>query len=169
MCLGRISIDNRDLYFIIIDAGSTGSRGFCYHSFVAAMTNERRLEAFGLGKIKPGISSFIENTSHAADGIIKLLATADVFIPTEYWDRTHLFVRGTAGMRLLSRDVQDWVWDCICDQLKVRDYHGFLFDRSTISSLSGDMEAYYGVVAANYVGGIIDADLKYVKNNLLSR
>jgi Golgi nucleoside diphosphatase len=104
-----------------------------------------------------------------ATHLLPLFEYAANIIPTEYYETTGVYYQATAGMRLLEESEQEAVYDAVYEGL-VRD-ESFVFrgiQREDIATLSGEMEAYYGALAANFLRGIIDTELRVVsahKNN----
>ena len=87
-------------------------------------------------------------------------------IPSEYHETTGVYYQATAGMRLLEESEQEAVYDAVFEGLLGDD--SFVFrgiQRRDIATLSGEMEAYYGVLAANFLQGIIDTELRVVAND----
>lgn len=89
---------------------------------------------------------------------------AATVIPDEWHASTRVLYQATAGMRLLADDEQEAVYDAM--------YRGWMQDpdfafkhalrRTDIATLTGDLEGYYGAVAANYLKGIVNAKLELV-------
>jgi len=74
---------------------------------------------------------------------------------------TMVTYQATAGMRLLSKDEQDAIYDALYQGLM--DSERFVFrrmKRSDLATLGGDMEGFYGAVAANYLTGLVDSKLR---------
>ena len=111
-----------------------------------------------------------EQTNHnpldptkVAAHLLPLFDYAATIIPTEYYETTGVYYQATAGMRLLEESEQEAVYDAVYEGL-VRD-DSFVFrgiQREDIATLSGEMEAYYGALAANFLRGIIDTELRVV-------
>ena len=100
------------------------------------------------------------NATHVADHLIPLFEYAADVIPTEYHSTTGVKYQATAGMRLLDVDEQEAVYDALYTGLM--ESNTFVFDSTTrqdIATLSGDLEGFYGAVAANYLKGVIDIQL----------
>ncbi|EJK63201.1 hypothetical protein THAOC_16159 [Thalassiosira oceanica] len=72
----------------------------------------------------------------------------------------------TAGMRLLPLDDQNQVYDALFEGLHEQSTTGkFSFTdlkRENVFTLDGEKEGFFGVVAANYLRGVVDAELKVI-------
>ena len=103
------------------------------------------------------------NPETVAAHLLPLFEYAANIIPSEHHDTTGVFYQATAGMRLLEESEQEAVYDAVYAGL-MRD-KSFVFrglQRKDISTLSGEMEAYYGALAANFLQGIIDTELRVI-------
>eukprot|EP00537_Pseudo-nitzschia_pungens_P001454 CAMPEP_0172357702 /NCGR_PEP_ID=MMETSP1060-20121228/2057_1 /TAXON_ID=37318 /ORGANISM="Pseudo-nitzschia pungens, Strain cf. cingulata" /LENGTH=604 /DNA_ID=CAMNT_0013078511 /DNA_START=313 /DNA_END=2127 /DNA_ORIENTATION=+ len=101
--------------------------------------------------------------SKVAAHLLPLFDYAANIIPPQYYKTTGVYYQATAGMRLLEESEQEAVYDAVFEGL-MRD-ESFVFrgmQRKDIATLSGEMEAYYGALAANFLRGIIDTELRVV-------
>lgn len=106
------------------------------------------------------------NSTHVADHLIPLFEYAAQVIPEEYHATTGVKYQATAGMRLLDIDEQEAVYDALHEGLHESDK--FVFSSTTrhdIATLGGDLEGFYGAVAANYLKGIIDIKLNTIESD----
>jgi Golgi nucleoside diphosphatase len=152
----------------VIDGGSTGSR---LHIFEFVTLNQssgetdciRRgsdrsflpLSAFGRTN-----QSLPINITAVTDHIIHVFEYAANIVPPEYYLSTNVKFAATAGMRLLDETEQEAVYDALYEGLMDND--AFVFrgmSRSDIFTLSGELEGYYGAIAANFLEGLIDTSL----------
>lgn len=118
------------VYGLMIDAGSTGSR---VHTFAfdrvadpaaaaasaaaatsaaaakaaAAKAAKLQLHDEDFLAIKPGLSSFKTDPKAAADSLLPLLARAQEVIPASQWEQTPVFLRATAGLRMVGEEAAD--------------------------------------------------------------
>lgn len=86
-------------------------------------------------------------------------------IPPEYHSSTSVKYQATAGMRLLPPSEQEAVYDALYTGLMENE--AFVFrsmEREDIATLSGELEGFYGAVAANYLEGIVDAELRFTSS-----
>jgi hypothetical protein len=96
-----------------------------------------------------------------ASHLLPLFEYAAGIIPSEYYETTGVFYQATAGMRLLDESEQEAVYDAVYEGLMKDDSFVFTgIQRKDIATLSGEMEAYYGALAANFLQGIIDTELR---------
>ncbi|KAG7352089.1 GDA1/CD39 nucleoside phosphatase family protein [Nitzschia inconspicua] len=93
--------------------------------------------------------------------LLPLFDYAASIIPAEYHASTGVYFQATAGMRLLEESEQEAVYDALYQGLM--EHPSFVFkgmERKDIATLSGEMEAYYGALAANFLQGVIDTELR---------
>jgi Golgi nucleoside diphosphatase len=153
----------------VIDGGSTGSR---LHIFEFVVTDElsgetdcirrgsdrssKPLSAFG----RPIDRSTPINATALADHIVHVFEYAAQIVPEEYHLTTSITFAATAGMRLLEEDEQDAVYDALYQGLFEDEKFVFRgLQRNDIATLGGDLEGFYGAVAANFLEGLIDTTL----------
>lgn len=150
-----------DKYAVVIDAGSTGSRIFIYH-FSTPSDGVPIVTSTTGGKVRPGLSSFADKRTDLGDYLMPLLKNTVKQIPEDRLAETELFIKGTAGMRLLSDFTQQQVWDAVYNDLTNTSICDIplLYKRENFGSISGHNEAFYAVIASNYIAGRIDADLR---------
>jgi Golgi nucleoside diphosphatase len=147
-------------YAIVIDAGSTGTRAFVFqeHNFDE---DDRVIQSIPCGKERMGLSSFAGNHSAVTSLFSTLLSNAAAIIPPMYHRSTSLYVRGTAGMRLMEKRSHDALWAAVVRQLRRDPSVPFHIDRRNFGTISGHEEAFYAVLASNYIAGSIDGNLRY--------
>lgn len=63
-------------------------------------------------------------------------------------------------MRLLPEHIQLEMWNTIVNGLNQRQSN-FRLHLENVGCITGKMEAYYAVIAANFISGTINASLKY--------
>lgn len=150
----------------VIDGGSTGSRLHIFEFFEDTCIRRGSarahvpLSAFGR---TPSNAHEPLNATHVADHLMPLFEYAADVIPNEYHATTGVKYQATAGMRLLDVDEQEAVYDALYTGLM--ESETFVFRSTTrqdIATLSGDLEGFYGAVAANYLKGIIDVKLNTI-------
>ncbi|XP_025192687.1 ectonucleoside triphosphate diphosphohydrolase 5-like [Melanaphis sacchari] len=95
-----------NMYAVIIDAGSTGSRVLAF-AFQKTPGNYLELKNEIFVEVKPGLCSFADNPTKAATSINELLTKAIDFVPEQYRENTPLIMRATAGLRLLPVAISD--------------------------------------------------------------
>lgn len=160
------------LFLKILDGGSTGSR---LHVF-EFVEDENDVECVRRGSSRANIplsafgrleSEMAENrplnATYVAEHLVPLFEYAASVIPAEYHPYTSVKYQATAGMRLLPESEQEAVYDALYQGLM--ESPSFVFrgmERGDIATLSGELEGFYGAVAANYLQGIVDAQLRFV-------
>lgn len=171
-------------FMIIIDGGSTGSRlhvfEFVYQipkrvdteSQYAESEPERRLvlERRGSARADVPLSAFgptreqpLVKATHVAAHLLPAFVQAARIIPPRYHATTTVKYQATAGMRLLSDRDQQLVYDAMYDGLVASpDFVFTALQREDIQTLSGELEGFYGAVAANYLQGIVTTNLELV-------
>ncbi|KAJ5068972.1 adenosine/guanosine diphosphatase [Anaeramoeba ignava] len=155
------TIKEKTNYAIVIDAGSTGSR---LHIFYWETPNGfdtpyiEEMETFN--ETEPGISDCLNNLTQIDFLIGNLLDAAIQFIPQENHQETPVFLKATAGMRLLSKQNQDIIIQKCQD---VVSKYPFLYNPQEIQVISGEDEGLYGWISINYLAGNF---LNYVENKV---
>ena len=99
--------------------------------------------------------------TYVAEHMLPLFEYAAEVIPPSYHPDTAVTYQATAGMRLLTEDQQEDVYDALYEGLLQSET--FVFSRlarSDLATLSGEMEGFFGAVAANYLKGIVDSKLR---------
>ena len=104
-------------------------------------------------KVKPGLSSFSKTPLAAGASLQGLIEFMKEQVPEQEWARTPIWLKATAGLRLLDKDVS------IAILKSVRSYLGnsygqnspFYFKPSHANIISGSEEGAFGWVAVNYL------------------
>jgi len=116
------------------------------------------LSAFGRlesNKDEPIVPSVV------AEHLVPLFEYAASIIPQAHHSTTKVYYQATAGIRLLTETEQQTIYDALYEGLL--QHPSFVFsamERKDIATLSGEMEAFYGAVAANFLQGVIDTELR---------
>ena len=156
--IANVFPQNHQDYAIVIDAGSTGSRAFVF-TILSGPNGKERVSGETCGKIRPGLASFATNQTGIRDHLVPLLQECEKLVPYERRDEIDLFIKGTAGMRLLPSDDQQNLWSHIVTTLQNAPEILFKINPENFGTISGHMEAFYAVLASNYIAGNIDANL----------
>ena len=156
-------------YGVVLDAGSSGTRGYVYRYKTAEYVREKndKQELSRLPKIKTkgkwnhkvhrGIATFGETPELVGpDHLKELLDFAQDIVPKDEAKDTPLFLMATAGMRLLPKSQQNQLLENICSYFK-RNSKFFLPDCDIhVQVIPGETEGLYGWIAANYLLGGFD-------------
>ena len=70
-------------------------------------------------------------------------------------------------MRLLSEEVQNEIWKTVINVVNTNNSIPFQLKMDNLGTVDGKMEAYYAVIAANFIAERIGSDLKCVQLLLL--
>jgi hypothetical protein len=92
---------NHDIYSVVIDAGSTGSRIHVLKFKRDAATRQLQLVKTGFKALKPGLSAYRDEPQKAGESLRPLLETAMADVPEGRRAVTGLSLKATAGLRLL--------------------------------------------------------------------
>jgi len=106
--LDTLEEEKREEHAIVFDAGSTGTR---IHIFTFSIETRKKLngekypsitlKSEHFKSITPGLSSYAEDPSQAAESIKPLLEFADSVVDEDLRQNTSISVMATAGLRLL--------------------------------------------------------------------
>lgn len=158
-----------DMYGVVIDAGSSGSRIQIYKwpdpqalSTSDAEDGEESLHSVPqiyqhknwTYRITPGLSSFENKPEKAFKRHIKpLLDFAETIIPKNKIEDVPVFIQATAGMRLLPEKKKDKILDKLCHDI-AHSTNFYLPDcNSQIQVIDGETEGIYGWLGLNYLLG----------------
>jgi Golgi nucleoside diphosphatase len=147
-------------YAIVLDAGSTGTRGFIF-KFTKDRNNKRSVKSYKGKKVEPGISSFSSenlNTS-VIEYLFPVFIDAKRHIPEKYHNQTPVYIKGTAGMRLLPAEQQLGLWTTLYNGFVQHPEFPFIISKANMGTIDGQYEAFYAVISSNYIEGSIDAEL----------
>jgi Golgi nucleoside diphosphatase len=165
-------------YKIVIDGGSTGSRLHIFEFKYDPQLDKTTVERRGSTKVNTPLSNFAiattdeddtstsiedgEDDNHVALHLLPLFKYASEIIPSKYHSITPISFQATAGMRLVNQKDQFALYSTIHETLMNHDE--FVFDsfrRTDISTLDGMLEGLYGVIAVNYLKGVVDVNLHF--------
>ena len=120
----------------------------------------------GTARADQPISAFVDAAPEVvADHLMSTFRYAAERIPQKFRSHTRVLYQATAGMRLLTPEQQAGVYDAMYRGLRQHDDFVFALHRDDIATLSGDLEGYYGALAANYLHGTINAELELVPDS----
>lgn len=147
-------------YAMVIDAGSTGSRAFVFQYLDDNEKGSRVVKSIKGKRATPGLSTFAQNLDGVMDYFEPLFLNAIKTIPPAYHNETLVYIKGTAGMRLLRPEDQNAIWDSLVRGLADHPEIPFIIQKENFGTIDGRMEAYYAVLSSNYIAGGIDGNLR---------
>jgi hypothetical protein len=148
-------------YAVVIDAGSTGSRLFVL-KFIFKDGIRNIIPSEGL-KISPGLSSFASNPQGVVDYITPVIIKSIPKVPVEHLNKTKLYIKATAGMRLILLAEEDLIWSHLIVGLRSNSNIPYIIDDENFGTIDGYSEGYYAVLASNFVAGRIDGSLRRIE------
>ena len=139
----------------VIDAGSSGTRLRLFQWEEPALSRlpdmreerppaERDAE---LLRRRPGLSAFATRPVLAAQQVLALVQQARRWVPVERQASTPLYLKATAGLRLLPGGQSQAILDTLHIVLSNRTLCPFRFAGARI--ISGEEEAFYGWLSIN--------------------
>ena len=146
---------------IIVDAGSTGSRGYVY-----TIKNHAVQVRVG-AKINPGLATFVNKSAKAAEYLLPLIKSATSLIPAESVAQLHrsdisncisFALRATGGMRLVEKAAQKvlyrQLWRDLDASMQLNSH--ITISKNSFNTISGTEEGFYILLACNYLMGRIN-------------
>jgi len=136
-----------EVYGVMFDAGSTGSRVHAYRfrkSGGQLMLVDELFE-----QLKPGLSSFKSDADGAAQSIVPLLNSAIGKVPEGKQASTPVNVKATAGLRMLGETEANAILASTRTLLEASPFH---FNRGDGVEIMGGLdEAFFAWVTVNYL------------------
>ncbi|XP_019619721.1 PREDICTED: LOW QUALITY PROTEIN: ectonucleoside triphosphate diphosphohydrolase 1-like [Branchiostoma belcheri] len=160
----RVRRDSRNYrYGVIFDAGSSSTKLHVYRWDQSRLPTKTadltELKLSGTSKVRPGISSFVSNPVLVKPSLILLLYSAAAVVPKELQSSTPVYLKATAGMRLLKpADVVDTIFDQIDDLFLDSTLNPFKFKRGWAKVISGEEEGVFGWISVNFLRGVFDSN-----------
>ena len=108
-------------------------------------------------EVKGGISSQWQNTSAIIASYMTCLTTAANAVPSSKLGSTPIFLRATAGMRVLNENNATAAEAVLNATLQAFSQSKFDYAASSAEIMSGEYEGAYGWLTVNYVLGNLDA------------
>eukprot|EP00823_Brevimastigomonas_motovehiculus_P002134 TRINITY_DN1355_c0_g1_i1.p1 TRINITY_DN1355_c0_g1~~TRINITY_DN1355_c0_g1_i1.p1 ORF type:complete len:519 (-),score=103.77 TRINITY_DN1355_c0_g1_i1:189-1745(-) len=140
-------------YFIIIDAGSSGSRIHIHQYKINESISVPHILPSQTLKVKPGLSSFAFSPDKSADSLRPLFDFAKTHIPQNQWSKTPLHLQATAGLRSIQRHRANAILERVRDEMAKQP---FLFRREWAKIITGQQEGLNGWISLNYLRGVFD-------------
>ncbi|XP_051157766.1 ectonucleoside triphosphate diphosphohydrolase 5 isoform X1 [Leptopilina boulardi] len=138
----------KPFYVVIIDAGSTGSRVLAFSFHTSIINGNLVLDSELFHQEKPGLSSYADNPIEGMKSLQILVDKAKSVIPQSEWNYTPLFMKATAGLRLLPGHKANDILEVTRNFLKTSGFH--LNDKS-ISIMEGVDEGIFSWFTVNFL------------------
>jgi Golgi nucleoside diphosphatase len=144
-------------YLAMIDAGSSGCRAHVYRfGKLGSITGPLYvLPEHKSLKVKPGLSTFAKNPQDAGPSIKGLVDFMKEQVPEADWATTPIWLKATAGLRMLPSAESEEVLNSIRSFLGNREHSPFLFRPTFARIIPGNEEGGFGWIAFNYLKRII--------------
>ncbi|XP_050512656.1 nucleoside diphosphate phosphatase ENTPD5 isoform X1 [Diabrotica virgifera virgifera] len=139
---------HKPVYAVVMDAGSTGSRVLAYSFHESYFGNHLILDKELFEYTKPGLSSFAKEPKNGAQTIAKLLEHAKQEIPDEYWSKTPLVLKATAGLRMLPLHQAEKLLESVKDVFKTMP---FLTNENAVEIMDGTDEGVFSWFTVNFL------------------
>lgn len=138
----------KDVYGIIFDAGSTGSRIHIFHFLSYGPSKKMALVKDTFREVKPGLSAYAENIDKAAKSLIGMLDEAKLIVPPDLRHSCPIALKATAGLRLLGPETAEFILNKVHELFKT---YPFLMVDNSIEIMSGIDEGVFSWITVNYL------------------
>ncbi|KAL3145004.1 hypothetical protein ABBQ32_003506 [Trebouxia sp. C0010 RCD-2024] len=145
---------SKDVYAVVFDAGSTGSRVHVVHFEQVKDTLE--LQSDSLQQLKPGLSSYADDPETAANSLKPLLEFALKHVPKDAQAQTKVKLGATAGLRLLPDGKADAILSAVRSYLAKSPFE--LDPDTGVTILDGSDEGAFAWLTLNYLLGFLGKD-----------
>jgi hypothetical protein len=144
-------------YIAMIDAGSSGCRVHVYrYGKVGSMEGPLYILPKHVSlKVKPGLSSFKNDPSAAGASLKGLVDFVKTKVPASDWGDTPIWLKATAGLRMLEPKTSDAILDSVRSFLGNSANSPLLFRPMWAKIIPGQEEGAFGWIAYNYLKRII--------------
>ncbi len=144
-------------YLAMIDAGSSGCRAhvFRYGKLGTLSGPLYIVPKHDSRKVKPGLSSFKTNPTDAGASLEGLVAFMKEQVPEKDWATTPIWLKATAGLRMVSENQREAILGSVRDFLGDSSRSPFLFRRSYAKVIPGNEEGGFGWISFNYLKKVI--------------
>eukprot|EP01033_Poteriospumella_lacustris_P009312 gene9312-6671_t len=144
-------------YLAMIDAGSSGCRAHVYrYGKLGTLTGPLYiLPQHQSKKVKPGLSTFADKPQEAGVSLADLVSFLKEQVPEKDWDVTPIWLKATAGLRMLPSEKSEAILDSVRAFLSDKKASPFLFRASWAKVIPGNEEGGFGWIAFNYLKKII--------------
>ena len=144
-------------YLAMIDAGSSGCRAHVYrYGKLGTLSGPLYiLPQHQSKKVKPGLSTFADKPQEAGVSLADLVSFLKEQVPEKDWDVTPIWLKATAGLRMLPSEKSEAILDSVRAFLSDKKASPFLFRASWAKVIPGNEEGGFGWIAFNYLKKII--------------
>ena len=141
----------------MIDAGSSGCRAhvFRYGVLGTSLGPLYVLPKHDSKKVRPGLSSFENNPTSAGKSLAGLVDFMKEQIPQDKWASTPIYLKATAGLRMLPIETSDMIIKSVQDFLNDPLLSPFYFKPSQAQIIPGTEEGAFSWISVNYLKHII--------------
>ncbi|CAH1105013.1 unnamed protein product [Psylliodes chrysocephalus] len=146
---------HKPVYAVVVDAGSTGSRVLAYSFHESYFGNHLMLDKELFEYLKPGLSSFAKEPKKGAATIVSLLEKAKNEIPEEYWSKTPVVLRATAGLRMLPLDQSEKLLESVKEVFRKAS---FLTRDNSVEIMDGTDEGVFSWFTVNFLLDRLNGD-----------
>lgn len=144
-------------YMAMIDAGSSGCRVHVYrYGKVKSQDGPLYIVPKHVSlKVKPGLSSFAKNPQDAGPSLKGLIDFVKSKVPDADLSSTPIWLKATAGLRMLPTKESDAVLDSVRNFLSDKANSPLLFRSTWARIIPGQEEGAFGWISYNYLKRII--------------
>ncbi|XP_021944205.1 ectonucleoside triphosphate diphosphohydrolase 5 isoform X3 [Folsomia candida] len=139
---------NKEVYAVVLDAGSTGTRVLAFAFHQSVHDNNLKLKDELFHEVKPGLSSYSDDPQAGADSVKQLLSRAKIFIPQEHWAKTPVSLKATAGLRLLPKAKADAILEAVSNVIKSIGFHA---TEDSVGIMDGVDEGIFSWFTVNFL------------------
>lgn len=139
-------------FAVMFDAGSTGTRVHIFKLRLDPDHSVPQLLEETFRAIKPGLSAFAEDPRQCKAGLVQLLDLAQTTVPVQFHGSTPVFLKATAGLRLLQGDQADRLLDEVRALFRSSP---FVSTKEGVSILDGTDEGISAWLTVNFLLGAV--------------
>ncbi|KAJ8922634.1 hypothetical protein NQ315_007666 [Exocentrus adspersus] len=139
---------HKPVHAVVMDAGSTGSRVLAFTFHESYLDGHLVLDKELFEYTKPGLSSFAKDPQKGVATLQGLLEKAKDEIPQEYWSKTPLILKATAGLRLLPANQAEGLLQSVKDYFKTVP---FLTNDASVEIMDGVDEGIFSWFTVNFL------------------
>lgn len=144
-------------YVTMIDAGSSGCRAHVFRYGVLGSTAGPLyvLPKHDSKKVKPGLSTFNDDPTAAGRSLADLVDFMKEQIPETAWAATPIYLKATAGLRMLTPESSAAIIQSVQDFLSDPANSPFYFQPSQAQIIPGTEEGALSWISVNYLKHVI--------------